>query len=146
MKLVPVTFDGALEGNEIVGLEGGVEGRAVAPDLGIDRSACICEAQIDEITTVPILPAFLLDEKGEAGKLKIFNEVGEIAQVAELDEATTRDLRSIIFSTDSDSLRFAEGLDKATAAILMESARRFDEAEAGDIDVDVVLEIDDSPL
>ena len=62
----------------------------------------------------------IFDEKGEAGKLKIFNEVGEIAQVAELDEATTRDLRSIIFSTDSDSLRFAEGLDKATAAILME--------------------------
>ena len=62
----------------------------------------------------------IFDEKGEAGKLKIFNEVGEIAQVAELDDATTHDLRSIIFSTDSDSLRFAEGLDKATAAILME--------------------------
>jgi hypothetical protein len=62
----------------------------------------------------------IFDEKGEAGKLKIFNEVGEIAQVAELDDATIHDLRSIIFSTDSDSLRFPDGLDKATAAILME--------------------------
>jgi hypothetical protein len=62
----------------------------------------------------------IFDEKGEAGKLKIFNEVGEIARVAELDDATTNDLRSIIFSTDSDSLRFPDGLDRATAAILLE--------------------------
>jgi len=62
----------------------------------------------------------IFDEKGEAGKLKIFTEVGEIARVAELDEATTQDLRSIIFSTDSDSLLFPNGLNRATAAILLE--------------------------
>lgn len=62
----------------------------------------------------------IFDETGEDGKLKIFNEVGEIARVAELDDATTRNIRSIIFSTDSDSLRFTDGLDRATAAILLE--------------------------
>ena len=62
----------------------------------------------------------IFDEKGEAGKLKIFNEVGEIARVAELDDATTQDLRSIIFSTDSDSLHFPHGLNRATAAVLLE--------------------------
>ena len=41
-------------------------------------------------------------------------------RVAELDDETARDLRSIIFSTDSDSLHFPDGLDRATAAILLE--------------------------
>jgi len=62
----------------------------------------------------------IFDEKGEAGKLRIFNELSEIVRVAELDDATAHDLRSIIFSSDSDSLSFPDGLDRATAAILME--------------------------
>jgi hypothetical protein len=59
----------------------------------------------------------------EGGKLRIFDQVGEIADLANIDENILCRVRSIIFDADSDSLYFPDGIDRGTAAIVLETMK-----------------------
>jgi len=62
----------------------------------------------------------IFEELGESGKLKIFDEIEEIARIAELDEELARQIRNIIFDNTAESLDLAAEPDRATAAVLLE--------------------------
>lgn len=62
----------------------------------------------------------MFDDLGEAKKLRIFDDLEEIAAIAELDEALTTRVRSILFDSTDAALVRPEGIDKVTAAVLLE--------------------------
>ncbi len=62
----------------------------------------------------------VFEELGESGKLKIFDEIDEIARIAELDETLVQKVRNIIFDTSAESLELTAELDRSTAAVLLE--------------------------
>jgi integrase len=62
----------------------------------------------------------VFEELGESGKLKIFDEIDEIARIADLDEALVQKVRNIIFGTSAESLELTAELDRSTAAVLLE--------------------------
>lgn len=57
---------------------------------------------------------------GESGKLRVFDEVEEIIQVAELDAEVAHTIRQVLFDEQAESLYFPGGLDRMSAAILLE--------------------------
>lgn len=57
---------------------------------------------------------------GENGKLKIFDQVNEIRQMAELDSDTFNLLKKILFDTDADSVPGLPVLNGEQAGILLE--------------------------
>ena len=62
----------------------------------------------------------VFEELGESGKLKVFDELDEIARMADLDEALVQKVRNIIFETSPESLELTAELDRATLAVLLE--------------------------
>jgi len=62
----------------------------------------------------------LFDDLGEGGKLKIFDEFDQIARLTNLEEEITSNIRTILFDDTPESLYFPDGLDRATAVILIE--------------------------
>jgi hypothetical protein len=58
---------------------------------------------------------------GEASKLEIYDQVEEIAQLANIDDQVYRNMRNILFDTDSESV--PEELDRETAAVLLETMK-----------------------
>lgn len=62
----------------------------------------------------------MFEELGESGRLKIFDEIDAIAEIAELETALVQKVRNIIFDTSAESLELAAELDRATAAVLLE--------------------------
>lgn len=57
---------------------------------------------------------------GESGKLRIFNQLGEIRDMAELDADTFNLLKKILFDNDTDSYPSLAALDAEQAGILLE--------------------------
>jgi hypothetical protein len=62
----------------------------------------------------------IFEELGESGKERIFDELDEIIRIAELDDDVAANVRRIIFDRDASSIYFPAGLDKVTAAVLVE--------------------------
>jgi hypothetical protein len=62
----------------------------------------------------------VFEELGESGRLKVFDELDEIARIADLDAALVQKVRNIIFDTSPESLELAAELDRATLAVLLE--------------------------
>ena len=60
---------------------------------------------------------------GEGSKLRIFDQVEEIAGLAGLDDNAYRQIRDIIFDTDNITLFQPNGLDRETAAVLLETMK-----------------------
>lgn len=65
----------------------------------------------------------MFEDLGESAKLKIFDQVEEVANLAGIDDQGYRVIRNILFDHDAQSLYLANGLDKATAAILLETMK-----------------------
>ena len=65
----------------------------------------------------------LFEDLGEGAKLKIFDQVEEIAGLAGIDDRDGRIIRNILFDTDAQSLYLPQGLEKTTAAILLETMK-----------------------
>jgi hypothetical protein len=63
----------------------------------------------------------IFSDLGEGTKLKIFDQVEEIAQLANIDDQAYRNIRNILFDTDSKSIH--EQLDRETAAVLLETMK-----------------------
>jgi hypothetical protein len=61
------------------------------------------------------------DDLGEGTNLKLFDQVEEIASLADIDDHAHRNLRNILFDTDSGSI--PEQLDRETAAVLLETIK-----------------------
>jgi hypothetical protein len=61
------------------------------------------------------------DYLGEGTKLKLFDQVEEIANLADIDDHAHRNLRNILFDTDTSSI--SEQLDRETAAVLLETIK-----------------------
>ena len=60
---------------------------------------------------------------GESARLKIFDQVEEIADLANVDNHVHRQIRDILFDTDSASLYQADGLSRETTAVLLETMK-----------------------
>ena len=60
---------------------------------------------------------------GESGKLKIFDQVEEVITLAGIDDLGHRNIRNILFDTDNDSLLQTNGMDRETAAVLLETMK-----------------------
>jgi len=65
----------------------------------------------------------LFHELGERGKLELFDTLQEIRSLAELDDDTFTDLRSVLFGTDTDPWPNFPRLDAERAGILLEVMR-----------------------
>jgi hypothetical protein len=65
----------------------------------------------------------MFSELGDDAKLRIFDQVDEIARIADLDEELFSIVRNIIFDTRNDSLLIEGGLDRNLAAILLETMK-----------------------
>ena len=59
------------------------------------------------------------DDLGENTKLKLFDQVEEIANLAGIDDLAHRNIRNTLFDTDS----IPEQLDRETAAVLLEAMK-----------------------
>jgi hypothetical protein len=60
---------------------------------------------------------------GDDSKLRLFDQVDEIADLADLDEEIFSVVRNIIFDTRNDSLLIKGGLNRNLAAILLETMK-----------------------
>jgi len=60
---------------------------------------------------------------GEGAKLRIFDQVEEIAQLAGIEDIVYRDIRDILFDTDQNSLHYPDGMDRETAVVLLETMK-----------------------
>jgi hypothetical protein len=65
----------------------------------------------------------VFDDLGESAKLKIFDQVEEITDLANVDDRVYRQIRNILFDTDTASLHMADGLDRETTAVLLETVK-----------------------
>lgn len=65
----------------------------------------------------------IFNDLGEGAKLKIFDQVEEIANLANIDDRVHRDIRNILFDTDPASLYHPDGIDRETTAILLETMK-----------------------
>jgi hypothetical protein len=59
------------------------------------------------------------DDLGESTKLKLFDQVEEIANLAGIDDLAHRNIRNILFDTDSIPAQ----LDRETAAVMLETMK-----------------------
>ncbi len=57
---------------------------------------------------------------GEAGKLRLFDELNEVREMAEIDIKTFLSIKNVIFGTQADSRTDPAHLDPATAAVVLE--------------------------
>jgi hypothetical protein len=62
----------------------------------------------------------VFDDLGESAKLKIFDQVEEITELANVDDYVYRQIRNILFDTDAASLHIADELSRETTAVLLE--------------------------
>ncbi len=65
----------------------------------------------------------MFTDLGEGAKLKIFDQVEEVAQLAGIEDDVYRDIRDILFDTDSTSLHFPDGVERETAVVLLETMK-----------------------
>lgn len=65
----------------------------------------------------------VIADVGEGARLKIFDQVEEISELAGVDERVARNIRNILFDTDSASLYEADVIDRETAAVLLETLK-----------------------
>jgi len=65
----------------------------------------------------------MFEDLGEGAKLRIYDQVEEIANLANIDDNVYRNIRNILFENDSDSLVFPGGIDRETTAILLETMK-----------------------
>jgi hypothetical protein len=65
----------------------------------------------------------LFHELGERGKLELFDTLQEIRSLAELDDDTFTDVRSVLFGSDTDPWPNFPRLDSERAGILLEVMR-----------------------
>lgn len=72
------------------------------------------------VVTCRATAQIVFEEFGDSGRQKIFDEIDEIIRIAELDDDVAEKLRNILFDNDASSLYFPGGLDKVTAAVLVE--------------------------
>ncbi|MCP3999565.1 MAG: hypothetical protein GY727_01470 [Gammaproteobacteria bacterium] len=59
-------------------------------------------------------------EQGESFRLKLFDQVEETSRLANVDDHIHRQIRDILFGTDTTSLYQADGLSRETTAVLLE--------------------------
>jgi hypothetical protein len=57
---------------------------------------------------------------GESSKLKMYDQVEEVLRLAKTDDIFHRQIRDIIFDTDSRSLFYPQGINREIAAVLIE--------------------------
>jgi hypothetical protein len=57
---------------------------------------------------------------GEAGKLRLFDELNEVREMADIDLKTFTTIKSVIFGTQTDSRADPPHLEAATAAVVLE--------------------------
>ncbi len=65
----------------------------------------------------------VFEDLGESAKLKIFDQVEEITELANVDDRVYRQIRNILFDTDSASLHLADELSRETTAVLLETMK-----------------------
>jgi hypothetical protein len=65
----------------------------------------------------------VFDDLGESAKLKIFDQVEEITDLANVDDRVYRQIRNILFDTDTASLQLADGLNRETTVVLLETMK-----------------------
>jgi len=61
------------------------------------------------------------DDLGDGTKLKLYDQVEEIAGLAGINDLAYRNIRNILFDTDNESLLQLNGMDRETAAVLLET-------------------------
>ncbi|HJP04425.1 MAG: hypothetical protein CL799_03955 [Chromatiales bacterium] len=64
-----------------------------------------------------------INDLGDSARLKLFDIVKEIAEIAEVDDRTYRAVHDILFDADSSSLYQAGTIDRETAAVLLETVK-----------------------
>jgi len=62
----------------------------------------------------------VISERGESMQLKLYDQVDDIASLAELDEESMTVVQDILFDTRADTIYQAGELDRGNAAILLE--------------------------
>jgi hypothetical protein len=65
----------------------------------------------------------VFEDLGEQAKFGIYDQVEEVAQLANIDDQMYRDIRNILFDTESTSLYHPDGVDRETAAVLLETMK-----------------------
>lgn len=65
----------------------------------------------------------IIEDLGEGARLKIFDQVEEIAELAGVDRGVTRNIRNILFDTEPTSLYVTDPIDRETAAVLLETMK-----------------------
>jgi hypothetical protein len=64
-----------------------------------------------------------ISDLGDSARLKLFDIVKDIAEIAEVDDRTYRAVHDILFDADSSSLYQAGTIDRETAAVLLETLK-----------------------
>lgn len=59
-------------------------------------------------------------ELGESGKMRIFDQLTEVRELADIDEDTFRMIEKVMFDNDSDRPPNIPGIDAETAGVLLE--------------------------
>jgi hypothetical protein len=72
--------------------------------------AAMCRATVQAV----------IADLGEGARLKIFDQVEEVAGLANIDDRVYRNIRSILFDTEAGSLHDAAEIDRETTAVLLE--------------------------
>ena len=65
----------------------------------------------------------VLADLGESARLKLFDQVEEICELADISEAAGRRVRSILFDVDNNSLYQPDAIDPELAGILLETMK-----------------------
>ena len=62
----------------------------------------------------------VFDDLGDGARLRIFDQVDEIIELAEADERVARIVRRTLFDSDGKELQFRSDIDRETTGILLE--------------------------
>jgi hypothetical protein len=65
----------------------------------------------------------IVDDLGEAAQFKIYDQVDEIAALANIDDHMHREIREILFEGENTAQLHPNGFDRETAAVLLETMK-----------------------